>query len=130
MTLRPILDALDLCPGAARAASEGQSLQCHFNARAAARGVVSLPPEALRLAVRFAVAAGRDDLAEPVFETCARTRAYRILLPEGVFFVLVRIDTSAPVTIYSRDMMRAHRRGRKHRLRRTGSRARRHGADR
>ena len=101
--------------------------ETHFAARAVERGAVETQAQgaALKWLVEECVRSGRAGLAAHVFDICDRASIYRIRLPRGVFFAVVSRDR-APVamTIYTRAEIRAHRAGRRRRLRLRGRRDR------
>lgn len=94
----------------------------HFGKRAAERGVDSIPGDLLKWAIEQAVGEGREDMVEPVFPICSKSRLFRVLLPEGVFFPV--INGGVAVTIYSEEMVRQLRRARRWRKRNQGRRQR------
>ena len=120
--LRPILEA----PFAADAPERVRDVftRTHFSDQAAARGVRSVPAWTLLWLVREALEAGHSDLVEPVFDICPVSRLYRIILPEGAFYPVVR--AGVPVTLYTADMVRALRGTRRWSKRTTGRRIRPH----
>ena len=119
MTLRPILEAQP--PAHLVLAALGPP-QTHFGIRAAERGIVSIPGDALRHAVAWAIGHKRDDLVEELFVKAGRlgpVTVCRILLPEGPFYPLVG-QTGNPVTIYDPPRYRQMRDTRRQRIRRLG----------
>jgi hypothetical protein len=94
----------------------------HFGQRAAERGVDSIPGDLLKWAIERAVGEGREDLVEPVFLICSDSRLFRVMLPEGVFFPVIKGRVA--VTIYSAEMVRQLRRARRRRKREQGRRQR------
>lgn len=94
--------------------------QTHFAARAAERGVRSIPGHLLLWVVQEAHRRGRTDLVAPVWPICDESTLYRIRLPEGVFYPVFRGDVA--VTIYGarekRNLCRARRGRKKHHGRR------------
>lgn len=117
--LRPFLDVAQFwrVPDDARA----RFLVTHFAQRAEERGVTCLPGWALHWAVCHAYETKRWDVIERVFSLKTGAAAWRILLPEGPFYPVITSDHRV-VTIYSAELMRQVRAGRKGRLRRTGRR--------
>ncbi|MEH6834822.1 hypothetical protein [Falsihalocynthiibacter arcticus] len=83
--------------------------QTHFGKRAGERGIVSIPGDALRVAVEWAARQGRAEFLEPVFEIRGANfelmRVMRFRAPEGVFFALISVE-GVPVTLYDRAIMR------------------------
>lgn len=104
--------------------------QTHFADRAREFGVRSVNGDWLKYQIEKAIAAGRDDLVERVFKICEVSALYRVLLPEGPFYPVVRYDTRNPadqlviVTLYDTERMRATRAARGSRKRRKGTRLR------
>jgi hypothetical protein len=119
--LVPILDVAQnwAVPRDARARFSGT----HFARRAAERGVTCLPGWALQWVVIESLDRHRSDLIAPVFDLNEGATAYRIILPEGCFYPVVRAS-GAVMTIYNQEMMRRVRRGRRARFKRTGVRVR------
>lgn len=115
--LVPLLQGLGKAPPEAMRDSLSQT---HFAARAAERGVRSVPGWVLLWAVREALAGGRADLVEPVFQIRPGAMLYRILLDEGAFYPVV--CDGVPATIYTQAQARKHRHGRRLRKRQTGCR--------
>jgi len=121
--LRPLLEgARDWIPPADAARIFGRT---HFADRAADRGVRSVPGHLLLWVVLEALRLERSDLVEPVFLLCEGDGSflYRVLLPEGVFYPVVR--NGAAVTLYSAAEVRVLRQRRRHRHRMVGRRQRR-----
>jgi hypothetical protein len=100
--------------------SAGQS---HFAQRAVERGVSSVSGAVLFWLVDQALACHREDLLAPVFTLDCHSALYRILLPEGPFYPVIRM--ARPVTIYTQNQVRAVRHARRLRLRQYGQRQRR-----
>lgn len=125
--LRPLLEgAFDWVPPGD--VSRGAPVT-HFGQRAAERGALAIPGDLLKWAVERAISEGREDLAEPVFSVDdAGARLYRVILPDGVFYPVVKGDGHA-VTIYTPDQVRSSRRARRNRNKHRGCRARRVPAD-
>lgn len=121
--LRPILSALDDYTPPAGLDAEGP--KTHFASRAENRGVKSIDGELLKWLVERALHEGRADLIEKVFDVCPATAIYRVLLPEGPFYPVVRQATLKARTLYSRDELRGQRFGRRMRKRLQGRRSRR-----
>lgn len=96
----------------------------HFGRRARQRGVVSIPGDLLHWAVERALLEGRAHAIDLVFNICPTTAVYRILLPEGSFYPVVR-DGSMAVTIYCQRQMQMVRKGRALRKKHQGNRLRR-----
>ncbi len=121
MSLQPILEgARSWCPPADVQERFGAA---HFAIRAAERGVKSVPGHLLMWVVLEALARGRDDLVAPVFPIGDGSVLYRILLPEGPFYPVLRGGRA--VTIYSRREKRQQAAARKFRKRCFGTRLRR-----
>lgn len=95
----------------------------HFAQRATERGVVSVPGYLLAWLVCEALDTGRADLIEPVFRLDPEAVLYRVLLPEGAFYPVVR--GARPVTLYTAAEKRNLRFTRRMRKRTTGCRSRR-----
>lgn len=95
----------------------------HFGQRALERGARSVPGDALKLAVEWAVSEGREDLAQLVFQIDAKTRVFRFLMAEGVFFALVA-PCGVAVTVYDAAQLREVRDRRRWLKRVTGRRQR------
>lgn len=96
----------------------------HFAMRARERGVRSIRGDLLKWAVERAFVLGRDDLIEPVFAVCPECTIYRVLLPEGPFYAVMRPAKARACTLYSHAEMRSVRRGRRARKHLTGRRGR------
>ncbi len=121
MSLRPILEgAQEWHPTVDTAEVFGRT---HFAKRAAERGVRSVPGHLLLWMVLEAHRGGHADLIAKVWPICEESTAYRILLPEGAFYPVIR--GIAAVTIYNQDQIRMVRKARRLRKRMTGSRIRR-----
>jgi hypothetical protein len=120
--LRPFLDALEVwpCP-----AGIGGETVTHFGIRAAERGISSINGDLLKWYVERALAAGRDDLVERVRPICPEVTVFRIMLPEGPFYPVVRVRRGQARTIYTQDQMRTQRQVQRSRKRSSGSRTRR-----
>jgi hypothetical protein len=118
--MTPLLQgAWEWCPPVRAADIFGST---HFAARCAERGVRSVPGYLLLWVVKEALDRGRDDLVAPVYAICEESTLYRILLPEGAFFPVIR--GGVPVTIYTAKEKQNLRRTRRMRRRHTGSRVR------
>lgn len=117
--LRPFLDVAQFwrVPEDARA----RFLVTHFAQRAEERGVKCLPGWALHWAVVHAFESAQWEILERVFTLKAGAAVWRILLPEGPFYPVITSDGRV-VTIYTPDMMRQVRAGRKYHLRHRGRR--------
>lgn len=121
MTLRPLLEgAQDWRPPANTAALYGTT---HFAMRADERGIRSIPGHLLLWVVAEALRQDRTDLVAPVFLMSEASRAWRILLPEGCFYPVVRLG-GCLVTIYTQAQIKNVRHARRQRKRMTGKRAR------
>lgn len=97
----------------------------HFGQRAAERGVASVHGDRLKWMVERALFEGRGDLIERVFQVCPETAAYRILLPEGPFYPIVRLRQGKARTIFDHAAIRDQRQGRRKRKKSSGMRRRR-----
>ena len=121
MTVIPLLLGVqDWLPPARTADIFGKT---HFAARAVERGVRSIPGHLLLWIIKEAIHLGRADLVSPVYALCDESTLYRVILPEGQFYPVVK--DGAPVTIYSATEKRKLQRSRRLRKRHTGARARR-----
>jgi hypothetical protein len=109
MSLRPLLEGASSWRVPAGTAERFGA--CHFAIRAGQRGVQSIPGALLMWVVLEALEHGRSDLVEWVYDVGDGSALYRILLPEGAFFPVLR--GGRLVTIYSarekRDMAAARR---------------------
>lgn len=114
----PILEAAQewVAPGV----DQENLSRSHFARRCADRGVASLPGWVVHWMVLEALARGREDLLEPVYNLSKGAVLYRVLLPDGPFFPVVR--DGVPVTIYSVTEKRDLRFIRRRRKRRKGTR--------
>jgi hypothetical protein len=97
----------------------------HFGERAGQRGVCCIPGDLLKWAVERALFEGRQDVIEKVWDICPDTSLYRILLPEGAFYPVIRRDNGVAVTIYSQAEKSTSRLGRNLRKKHCGRRTRR-----
>ena len=96
----------------------------HVGQRALQRGVVSVPGDVLAWAISEAQGRGWSDCIEFVFDICPESAVYRILLPEGPFYPVIRCGDQLR-TIFTQDQIRAMRRVRRLTKRRAGRRVRR-----
>ncbi|PCJ08763.1 MAG: hypothetical protein COB16_06635 [Rhodobacteraceae bacterium] len=83
----------------------------HFVERAEERGVVSVSGAQLYWYVSLALVRGRDDLVELVSPTRSGGVLYRIWLPEGLFYPVIR--EGRPVTIFDAEGKRRAQLGRR-----------------
>lgn len=95
----------------------------HFGARAAERGFPSVPGDLLKWAVERAIAQGRDDITTLVWPICEKSTLYRIILPDGIAYPVIRGGVA--VTIYTPAQVRVMRAARRARLAGSGRRMRR-----
>ncbi len=123
--LRPILSALgEWVPP--HDLGRGEPIS-HFGQRAAERGVASIHGDILQYLIHRALAEGRGDLIEQVRPLCDETMAFRVLLPEGCFYPLIKGDPPRAVTCYDQKQMRQVKLSQRWRRRKSGTRARRSG---
>ncbi|WP_339820040.1 hypothetical protein [Sulfitobacter dubius] len=96
MTLRPILEALPLCP-AAELMGEGPA-RSRFARSIEVRGLASIGGEVLRILLAWAVAHERWDFVQRTAQGPDRA-LYRFDLPEGRFYAVVT-GQGAPVACF------------------------------
>lgn len=112
--MRPLVEAAGdwVCPdGLAR-----RDPLSHFGGRALARGVQSVPGDLLKWIVERAVREAREDVAERMFSVAPACYLYRVDLPEGLFYPVVRYCDGGrvvAVTIYTQRMAGQVRKERK-----------------
>lgn len=101
--------------------------QTHFADRAREFGVQSVNGDLLKHQVERAITMGRLDMVERAFKICPVSSVYRIMLPEGLFYPVIRTNTRRPgasvvaVTLYDAERFKGTRRNRNSRKRNTGN---------
>ncbi len=94
----------------------------HFYLRCRERGITTTDPKEVLYNVEMSVATGDEGYAKFVFRMNAGYRLYRFMVPEGVFYAVVKPDKPYVMTCLTQEMLRNLRNRRRKRLVKAGAR--------
>lgn len=85
----------------------------HFSRRCAERGIRSVDPIRLKKTLETAIRLKDANVVERVFALDDLSEAWRFRVEEGIFFAIYRVRAQSCISVYTPEMMRSVRRGRK-----------------